>query len=199
MTNHNGSELLKPVDFGIAKVVSHENAPTQNLTQTGEIFGSPMHMSPEQCQGMRLDARSDIYSFGCVMYEALHDAQELDRRSYEYFQRGEYEKAIPLLEFGVKTYREGGSGLGRGGEDNHLADNYSHIGKCYLHLKNWTKAAENYKEALKIYNKVASTGAPMMGEAVSDYATVLKNMGREVDAAAMMKDFQASRRVNEIP
>ena len=45
-----------------------------NLTQTGEIFGSPFYMSPEQTAGKELDQRSDIYSVGCVLYEALTGA-----------------------------------------------------------------------------------------------------------------------------
>lgn len=70
--NDNGIELAKLVDFGIAKILptAGEHA-TQALTQTGEIFGSPLYMSPEQCEGNELDERSDIYSLGCVMYEAL--------------------------------------------------------------------------------------------------------------------------------
>ena len=55
------------VDFGIAKMSS----PEQALTKTGEIFGSPPYMSPEQCKGSDLDLRSDIYSLGCVMYQSL--------------------------------------------------------------------------------------------------------------------------------
>lgn len=63
-----GQEAVKIIDFGIAKAMDdHQGA----LTATGEVFGSPLYMSPEQCQGIKLDARSDIYSFGCVMYEML--------------------------------------------------------------------------------------------------------------------------------
>jgi serine/threonine protein kinase/tetratricopeptide (TPR) repeat protein len=64
-------DLVKIVDFGIAKILPQEGREAAQLTQTGEIFGSPMYMSPEQCRGERLDARSDIYSMGCVMYETL--------------------------------------------------------------------------------------------------------------------------------
>ncbi|HEY9682626.1 MAG TPA: protein kinase [Oculatellaceae cyanobacterium] len=67
----NYSELLKVVDFGIAKQMSFEDAAGQGLTKTGEVFGSPLYMAPEQCLGRRLDARADIYSMGCVMYEVL--------------------------------------------------------------------------------------------------------------------------------
>ena len=59
---------IKIVDFGIAKVLGDVNA---HLTQTGEVFGSPLYMSPEQCQGQELDQRSDIYALGCVMYATL--------------------------------------------------------------------------------------------------------------------------------
>ncbi|HEY9776648.1 MAG TPA: serine/threonine-protein kinase [Planktothrix sp.] len=64
-------EVVKVVDFGIAKLMPSSGKQSQNLTQTGEIFGSPIYMSPEQCQGLPLDARSDIYSCGVMMYEAL--------------------------------------------------------------------------------------------------------------------------------
>ncbi|MBP9092042.1 serine/threonine protein kinase [bacterium] len=66
-----GSELVKIVDFGIAKVLPHAAKEQTRLTQTGDIFGSPLYMSPEQCQAKSLDNRSDIYSLGCLMYESL--------------------------------------------------------------------------------------------------------------------------------
>jgi serine/threonine-protein kinase len=63
-------DFVKVVDFGIAKVLSEEDD-AMNLTRTGDILGSPLYMSPEQCMGNKMDARSDIYSLGCVMYQAL--------------------------------------------------------------------------------------------------------------------------------
>lgn len=62
----------KIADFGIAKMTS--DGSTQHLTKTGEICGSPLYMSPEQCMGRPADIRSDIYALGCVMYEAITGA-----------------------------------------------------------------------------------------------------------------------------
>ncbi len=62
-----GSELVQLVDFGLAQVEEE----VQKLTQDGECCGSPAYMSPEHCTGEPLDGRSDIYSFGVVMYETL--------------------------------------------------------------------------------------------------------------------------------
>lgn len=66
-----GKDHVKILDFGIAKLLPEVEEHAQQLTQAGEIFGSPLYMSPEQCQGEELDARSDIYAMGCMMYEAL--------------------------------------------------------------------------------------------------------------------------------
>jgi serine/threonine protein kinase len=65
------TDFVKVVDFGIAKLMPESGKQPQNLTQTGEIFGSPIYMSPEQCMGHILDARSDIYSMGAMVHEAL--------------------------------------------------------------------------------------------------------------------------------
>jgi serine/threonine protein kinase/tetratricopeptide (TPR) repeat protein len=72
------TDVIKIVDFGIAKIQtaakkdnSQKFPDTQGLTQTGEVLGTPLYMSPEQSQGKDLDGRSDIYSLGCVMYHAL--------------------------------------------------------------------------------------------------------------------------------
>ncbi|MBY0356757.1 MAG: serine/threonine protein kinase [Candidatus Obscuribacterales bacterium] len=64
-------DFVKVVDFGVAQLMAVNDQEQQALTQAGEICGSPMYMSPEQCLGKPLDRRGDIYSLGVVMYEAL--------------------------------------------------------------------------------------------------------------------------------
>lgn len=71
------TDVVKIVDFGIAKLADQSGKTSQQLTQAGEVFGSPLYMSPEQCKGTPLDARSDIYSLGCVMYEMFTELPPL--------------------------------------------------------------------------------------------------------------------------
>jgi len=66
-----GEPQVKILDFGISKLLSAKADQMQNLTMAGEIFGSPFYMSPEQCVGGTVDARSDIYSIGCSLFETL--------------------------------------------------------------------------------------------------------------------------------
>lgn len=63
-----GAESLTIFDFGIAKLLNPDG---KKLTNVGEVFGSPLYMSPEQCSGDMIDPRTDIYSLACVIYEAL--------------------------------------------------------------------------------------------------------------------------------
>lgn len=69
------------VDFGIAKMTGEDTGEHMKLTTTGEVFGSPLYMSPEQCAGRELDQRSDIYSFGCLMYEAVTGRTPFEAKS----------------------------------------------------------------------------------------------------------------------
>jgi beta-lactam-binding protein with PASTA domain/tRNA A-37 threonylcarbamoyl transferase component Bud32 len=59
---------VKVMDFGIARAVSDTQA---TMTQTAQVIGTAQYLSPEQARGERVDARSDLYSAGCLMYELL--------------------------------------------------------------------------------------------------------------------------------
>ena len=61
-------DFLKMLDFGIAKIEGSEEA---SVTRAGWVHGTPSYMSPEACNGAGVDARSDIYSLGAVIYFLL--------------------------------------------------------------------------------------------------------------------------------
>ncbi len=69
-----GTELVKVVDFGIAKVVggSVVGAPEDSATRTGSVLGTPYYMSPEQARGLRsVDHRSDLWSVGVIAFRCM--------------------------------------------------------------------------------------------------------------------------------
>jgi hypothetical protein len=72
--HHDGTDWVKVVDFGIAKTVQGsggENRGSQTVTTAGVSLGTPEYMSPEQLAGERLDARTDLYSLGLVLFNML--------------------------------------------------------------------------------------------------------------------------------
>ncbi|MFD8735241.1 tetratricopeptide repeat protein [Streptomyces sp. NPDC059618] len=68
---------VKICDFGIARL-GHDIGFTSRLTGTGVAMGTPHYMSPEQIAGAEVDQRSDLYSFGCVLYEIATGAPPFD-------------------------------------------------------------------------------------------------------------------------
>src|SRR5665213_1301534 len=75
---------IKVLDFGLAKIeqsraaAANDETLTQALTQEGSIVGTLQYMAPEQLQGKITDARADIFSFGCVLYEMLTGKRAFD-------------------------------------------------------------------------------------------------------------------------
>jgi CheY-like chemotaxis protein len=64
-----GPDMVKVLDFGVAKLMGSQW--NDKLTQTGMAVGTPAYMAPEQARGASVDARTDIYALGCLMFEAL--------------------------------------------------------------------------------------------------------------------------------
>jgi len=66
-----GRDIVKIVDFGIAKGTQHGGTTGQHLTRTGVVVGTLQYMSPEQLGGDPIDGRSDLYALACILYEML--------------------------------------------------------------------------------------------------------------------------------
>ena len=64
-------DVVRVLDFGIAKLRDDSRATQQAMTQAGDMLGTPQYMAPEQIRGEAIDGRTDIYALGCMIYEML--------------------------------------------------------------------------------------------------------------------------------
>jgi serine/threonine protein kinase len=85
VTGSDGAAQVKLLDFGVAKLLNHDDEDVGLETAAGSVIGTPAYMSPEQAGGLTVDARSDIYSLGAIMYELFCACPMFRGRSF-----GEY-------------------------------------------------------------------------------------------------------------
>jgi serine/threonine-protein kinase len=76
ITRQGDRDFVKVLDFGLAKVAAGmpepgRGGPAEALSKQGTIFGTPRYMAPEQCVGAPVDARTDLYALGLILYEML--------------------------------------------------------------------------------------------------------------------------------
>jgi serine/threonine protein kinase len=91
-----GAELVKLLDFGVAKLLNRDDEDVGFQTAAGSVIGTPAYMSPEQAGGMVIDARSDIYSLGAIMYELFCGQPMFRGRSFgEYVRKHLTEMPVP--------------------------------------------------------------------------------------------------------
>ena len=104
---------IKLLDFGLAKhggpLKETDVTLTQAITGEGEIVGTLQYMSPEQLQGKEADARSDLFSFGCVLYEMLTGRRPFEGQNAATRNRGHSRQR--------SCAAAGGAGAGASGTD----------------------------------------------------------------------------------
>ena len=99
-------DWAKVVDVGIAKILEAEEAGGEqaSLTRSGMIIGTPAYFSPEQARGFSIDARSDLYSAGVVLYEALSGSLPIAGMTpMDYVRAHAVEQPVPLRKRGVQV------------------------------------------------------------------------------------------------
>jgi hypothetical protein len=81
VTLHDGTPVVKVIDFGILKAVGQSLTEKTIYTRFAQFIGTPLYMSPEQAEmsGLDIDTRSDVYSLGVLLYELLSGATPFDR------------------------------------------------------------------------------------------------------------------------
>lgn len=135
-----------------------------------------------------------------VPTDPYSDAERLDSLSFSYFMKGDYERAIPLLEFGINTYKKNGrTKVGSGREDNYLAENLAHIGTCYLKLHKYDKAIPYYRDALKLFQQWGNYPGGLMTPTVNEYAEVLRALNRKAEAEQMLDEYKRTNNISKIP
>ncbi|MBI3268228.1 MAG: SUMF1/EgtB/PvdO family nonheme iron enzyme [Planctomycetes bacterium] len=100
-----GSWEVKVLDFGVAKILHEDGAMDDDgpsLTATGAMVGTLAYMSPEQAQGLEIDARSDLFSMGAVLYQAVTGRRPFDGRNPR-------ETAMKILLHAAPSFKEAGA------------------------------------------------------------------------------------------
>jgi serine/threonine-protein kinase len=97
LTRHGDEDdFVKVLDFGLVKHVETESE--QELTKAGLFMGSPKYMSPEQIRGERVDARSDVYALGVVMYEMVTGKVPFERENTVKVLMAHMHEAVPPIQ-----------------------------------------------------------------------------------------------------
>jgi serine/threonine protein kinase len=101
------AQILKVLDFGIAKQLAATPEPDAQLTQLGHVPGSPLYMAPEQIQGQPVDARTDLWALGVILFELLTGNPPFSGETLFELQQRITSAPVPSLRGSVPELPEG--------------------------------------------------------------------------------------------
>lgn len=165
--DHHGNDLLKIVDFGIARIVD-ERLADGLTTKVGAIVGTPAYMSPEQALGEDIDGRADLYSVGMILYEMLSGAPPFASKEARTLMKAHVAGRVPPLPPTVPTLVTAGlSKLIARDREKRYADAASAIGgleriarALRSDAKPWVKLFEEPSPRRKSARAAAPAGPP---------------------------------------
>jgi predicted Ser/Thr protein kinase len=93
------ADHVRLLDFGMAKFLEGSSSRTvpENLTRAGVVFGTPAYMSPEQVKAGSVDARSDVYAAGILLFELLAGRRPFGADTYEGYMGAHLTQSVPSL------------------------------------------------------------------------------------------------------
>ena len=122
--NTESGEKIKVLDFGLAKM--RESDDQSAITQVGTVMGTPPYMSPEQCRGEELDARSDVYSLATILFEMISGAPPFSGSNvYSKHQFEAVPAFDPSLDIPMEIVEVVNRGLAKNREDRPDAQEFS--------------------------------------------------------------------------
>ena len=118
VTLHDGTPVVKMIDFGIAKAINQQLTERTLFTKFAQMVGTPLYMSPEQAEmsGLDVDTRTDIYALGVLLYELLTGATPFDKErlreaAYDEVRRIIHEEEPPRPSQKISTLGERASAV----------------------------------------------------------------------------------------
>lgn len=204
-----GMLIVKVLDFGIAKIMPVTGDTVLRLTQSGNMQGSLLYMSPEQCLDEDLDGRSDVYSLACVLYESLTGKPPLcSRTAFETMNL--HLTAMPAPLSTARTdlrWPDKLEGVLSRACAKKPKDRYQSMAEFQSALKKvidlpteiewperWTARSERIDADLKLgmNSKLVSSVEPKVIVAVVDPQVAAKSLATELRAALSIRDIALS-------